>query len=75
MESIKIRRSRRIRRYKGLRESKTIRTTQPLCDEYLLCIILLYDFRLDVVRRVFFGKMCVCEEKKSTWKNIVLSVM
>jgi hypothetical protein len=42
-------------------------------------IIILYDFRLDVVRRVLQGKkyvcVCVCEEKKKTRKNIVLGVM
>jgi hypothetical protein len=27
-------------------------------------IIPLYDFRLDMVRKVLLGKMCVCEEKK-----------
>jgi hypothetical protein len=35
----------------------------------------MYDFRLNMVRRILLGKKCVCEEKKRTWKNIILGVM
>jgi hypothetical protein len=38
-------------------------------------IIPLYDSKVDVVRKILLGKMCVCEEKRKTWKNIILGVM
>jgi hypothetical protein len=38
-------------------------------------IIPLYDSRLDVVRRVFLGKMCVCVKRKEKHGKILYLVL
>ncbi len=74
MERIRIRRSRRIRKARKIR-------TQPLCGECPSWVpdlsfeeedcesFLLYDSRLDVVRRIFLGKKCVCDIEKKGEKH------
>jgi hypothetical protein len=59
-------------RSRGIRKSRKI-WTQPLCGQYTFWVsylsfeendygsIPLYDFRLDVARRILLGKKCVCD--------------
>jgi hypothetical protein len=80
VEGINIRRFKRIMKYRKIR-------TQPLCGEYKAWVLYLSFEEEDcgllfymILERMwlgelFWGKVCVYEEKKRTWNNSVFGVM